>query len=64
MVLSKFVLNHIFAKLQDFEKETEFIFLLGLPTGEAWNNLKLNLYHVHVSMYVRTYEGGNKGGNL
>ena len=32
MVQSKFVLKYIFLKLQDLEKETEFIFLLGLPT--------------------------------
>ena len=33
MVLTKFVLKYIFMKLQDLEKETEFRFLMGLPTG-------------------------------
>ena len=32
MVLSKFVLKYIFIKLQDFEKETEFRFLLESPS--------------------------------
>ena len=32
MVLTKVVLKYIFVKLQDLEKETEFSFLLGLPT--------------------------------
>ena len=31
MVLYKFLLKYIFVKLQDLKKETEFIFLLGLP---------------------------------
>ena len=33
MVLTKFVLKYIFVKLKDPEKDTEFRFLLGLPTG-------------------------------
>ena len=32
VVLTKFVLKYILVKLQDLEKETEFSFLLGLPT--------------------------------
>ena len=32
MVLNKFVLKYIFLKLQDLEKDTEFRFLIGLPT--------------------------------
>ena len=35
MVLSKFMLNYIFVKLQDLEKDTEFSFLLGLPTEKV-----------------------------
>ena len=38
MVLTKFVLKYIFVKLQDLEKETEFIFFLGLPTAITNND--------------------------
>ena len=33
MEISKFVLNYIFVKTQDLERDTEFIFLIGSPTG-------------------------------
>ena len=36
MVLTKAVLKYIFVKLQDLEKETEFSFLLGLPTVKVY----------------------------
>ena len=45
MELIKILLNYIFMKLQDLEKETEFRFFLGLPTD---SNIKI----LNVAIFV------------
>ena len=45
IVLSKYVLKYIFVKLQDFEKETEFRFLLGSPTNTYVISLSFTTLH-------------------
>ena len=45
MVLNKVVLKHIFVKLHDLEKETEFRFFIGLPTN-------INIKILNVTVFV------------
>ena len=45
MLLTKFVLNYIFLKIQDPEKETEFRFLLGSPTDNIKNEARCYIMH-------------------
>ena len=56
MLLTKVVLKYIFVKLQDFEKKTEFNFLLGLPTDFNWRlcTILANLAHF-IEMFHRVW---------